>query len=271
MDRTRPPIAKAAMSRGYFLALILSLAALPVRAETVMACADQAEMPPFVYAERLNGQRTGRIIGASIDLLRRIGQRHGWDVQVELLPWARCLALVADHRVAFALNTSAADARASGLQVSVPYFTMHNVYFYSRRARPMGLTLARLKDVRRYHVCGLGGYRFEPFGIATDSVDRGTTAGYEQLIAKLHLGRCDLFIDSRETMAGQYLINPHLRALLVDGTLVSQPLPDSPRRALYIAVADGAPASALLAKLNEGLQQLEKTHELDKLLDHYLE
>ncbi len=258
--------------RRILCAALLGLASIPVFAETVRACADQAEMPPFVYAERVNGAKTAHIVGASVDLLRLIGQRNGWEVQVQLLPWARCMALVASHRLQFALNLSEDDAKASGLAVSIAYFTMHNVYFYSRRARPQGLKLKQLDELHHYHVCGLGGYRFEAFGIATDSVDRGTTIGYEQLIAKLHLGRCDLFIDSRETMAGQYLINPKLRSMLVDGTLVSQPLPGRPTRPLYIGVASGDARSADLRKaLNAGLEQLEKSHKLDALLEQYLQ
>lgn len=260
------------MNRGHVLALTIGLAMAPAWAEKLLACADQAEMPPFAYAERVNGHKTADVTGASVDLLRLIGAPLDWQVQVELLPWARCLALVAAHRVQLALNINRADALASGLLLSQPYFTMHNVYFYSRRARPRGLTLARLEDVRRYHVCGLGGYRFEAYGIATAEVDRGTTAGYEQLIAKLHLGRCDLFIDSRETMAGQYLINPTLRDRLSDGTLVSQPLPGVPTRELYFAVAANDAASAkLLAAVDAGLAQLDKRKDLDKLLARYLQ
>ncbi|MBJ7312733.1 substrate-binding periplasmic protein [Rugamonas sp. CCM 8940] len=260
------------MRRTTVLAISLCLAALPACGAALQACADQAETPPFSYAARVNGHKGGAVVGASVDLLRLIVARHGWQLEVQLLPWARCLALVADHRVAVALNSSKTDAQASGLRVSKTYFTLHHVYFYSRRARPRGLTLAHLGDVRQYHLCGLGGYRFEAFGIDTASVDRGATAGYEQLIAKLHLGRCDLFIDSRENMAGQYLINPTLRALLVDGTLVGQPLPDLPTRALYFAVASqDAAATLLLTQLNQGLDELDKTHEMDKLLSHYLE
>lgn len=263
---------KTVMIRRHLCAALLSLTSVAVRAEIVQVCADQAEMPPFVYAERVNGAKSEHIVGASIDLLRLIGQRNGWDVQVQLLPWARCMALVASHRVQFALNLSEDDAKAAGLAVSIPYFTMHNVYLYSRRARPQGVQLKQLDELRNYHVCGLGGYRFEAFGIATDQVDRGTTIGYEQLISKLHLGRCDLFIDSRETMAGQYLINPKLRSMLVDGTLVSQPLPGRPTRPLYIGVAAGDAHGASLRKaLNTGLEQLEKSHKLDTLLEQYLQ
>ena len=255
--------------RGALFVLLASLTVLRAHAETLLACADQAEMPPFVYAERAAGQKTARIVGATVDLLRLIGQRHGWDVQVQLLPWARCMALVANHQVALAINVSADDARAAGLAVSIPYYTIHQLYFYSRRAHPQGLVLKQLAQLSDYHVCGLGGYRFEAYGIATESVDRGATAGFEQLISKVHLGRCDLFIDSRETMAGQYLINPVLRGLLVDGTLVGRPLPGRPTRALYFGLA--REDAKLLALLDKGLEELQQEHKIDTLLDHYLQ
>jgi len=249
--------------------ILLGLGATSARAATVLACADQAEMPPFVFAERDNGQKTNRMTGASVDLLREIGQRHGWDLHVQLLPWARCVAMVSSGGAQIAINLNEADAKANGILLSVPYFTIHNVYFYSRRARPQGIVLKHLDELRQFNLCGLGGHHFEAFGIASINVDRGTTLGYEQLITKLHLGRCDLFIDSRETMAGQYLINPKLRSLMVDGTLVSQPLPGKPTRDLYFGVTPNE--SAIQQQLNMGLEQLAKEKKLDTLLEHYLQ
>ncbi|MET3129862.1 polar amino acid transport system substrate-binding protein [Oxalobacteraceae bacterium GrIS 1.11] len=258
------------MNGRYLVAALLFLLAAPACAKPVLACADQAEMPPFTYAERVGGRKTERITGVSVDLLKLVGSQHGWEVTVILLPWARCLAWVAENRAQFALNIGQAEAQAGGLRLSAPYFTLHNLYFYSRGAHPHGLELATLADLRHYHLCGLGGYRFEPFGIDTRDVDRGATAGYEQLIAKLHVGRCDLFIDSRETIAGMYLINPRLRSMLVDGKLVNRPLPGSPQRALHFAVSAKA-APALLEQLDQGLERLAKNRQLDKLLNQYLD
>jgi len=253
-------------------AACLVLLQLPARAELVRACADQAEMPPFVYAERVDGRKSNRITGASVDLLRRIGERNGWQIEVQLLPWARCVAQVANQQIQIALNISASDGVSNALQTSDAYFTLHNVYYTSRRARPAGIKLAKLSELQKYHVCGMGGYRFEAYGISTASVDRGTTIGYEQLINKLHLGRCDLFISNRETMAGQYLINPKLRSMLVDGTLVQQALPGVPTQELYFGVAADSPqAGDLLQKLNAGMERLEKNHTFETMLERYLQ
>lgn len=260
------------MNAGHALALMLSLSAASACAETIRACVDQTDMPPFSYAARVDGRKTEHVIGASVDLLKQIGLARGWTVQVQPLPWARCLALVAENQLQLAINIDETDAQANKLLVSEPYFTIHNVYFYSRKARPQGLTLNNLSDVQHYRLCGFSGYRFEMFGIDTRNVDRGTSTGYEQLIAKLHLGRCDLFIDSRETMAGQYLIDPKLRALLVNGTLVSQPLPGLPTRDLHFAVsAAGTKSAALLTAINEGMESLGRTRTMEKLLSRYLE
>ncbi|MBY0233339.1 MAG: transporter substrate-binding domain-containing protein, partial [Burkholderiaceae bacterium] len=245
--------------------------AASVQAQTVLVCADRAEMPPFTFAQRVNAFPSSQVIGASVDLLQAIARKHGWQLEVQLLPWARCLREVAEDRIQIALNVGQEEARGAGLLLSRAYFSTHTIYAYSRRTHPQGLAIHSMADVSKFHVCGLGGYRFESFGLATASVDRGTTRSYEQLITKLHLGRCDLVIDSRETIAGMYLIDPKLRALLVDGGLGIQALPDAPQRQLFIAVSSKASnASELLKALNEGIAGMEKSREIDRFINAYL-
>ena len=256
----------------YFCTLLFLLClAAGARAQTVVACADQAEMPPFTFNARVDGHRTEQVVGASVDLLKQIGRANGWDVSVQLLPWARCLAMVQENQAQIALDTSRADAENNHLTLSKPYFSLHSVYFTSRRAQPQGLKISKLADLKQHHLCGLGGHRFELFGIDTRTVDLGTMT-YESLIAKLHLGRCDLFIENREVIGGMYLVNPKLRTLLVDGTLVSKPLPGSPSRDIAMAVsARAADAPALLAALNAGIAHAESNHDFDEFLGRYLE
>lgn len=237
-------------------------------ATRLLACADRAEMPPFTFALRVDGRASDKVTGVSVDLLRKIGDSQGWELQLSLLPWARCLLDVATNYSQIAINVGLAEAQAAGLLLSKPYFSTHAIYAYSLRAHPQGLDLTGLDDLRRYHVCGLGGYRFESFGIDTASVDRGVTRSYEQLITKLHLGRCDLIIDNRETIAGMYLIDPNLRSKLTDVSLVIKPLPGAPQRELYFGVSAKSPqAKQIVNALNEGLDRLGGKHEIDKLID----
>ncbi|CAM4104020.1 substrate-binding periplasmic protein [Roseateles saccharophilus] len=262
-------------ARGFPSALIglaCLLGAARAAAVPMLACADQAEIPPFTFAERHDGVASEQVIGASVDLLKEIGREQGWDIGVQLLPWARCLQDAANNRFQFVINLGRQEARSGQLLLSEPYFRMHSVYLYSRRLHPKGLELKSLADVHGYRVCGLSGYRFEAFGLNTADVDRGTTRSYEQLTAKLHLGRCDLVIDSRETIAGMYLINPKLRHLLVDGSLGMAALPGAPLRELYFGMPAAAPqAQALLKALNEGLRQKKTAQRIERLVDHYLD
>lgn len=265
----KPKSAKATLRR--FAGFGILALAPSVQAQTVQVCADRAEMPPFTFAQRVNGKPSNQVIGASVDLLQAIARKQGWQLDVQLLPWARCLREVAEERIQIALNVGEEEARSAGLLLSRAYFSTHTIYAYSRRAHPQGLAIHSMADVSKFHVCGLGGYRFESFGLDTATVDRGTTRSYEQLITKLHLGRCDLLIDSRETIAGMYLIDPKLRALLVDGGLGIQALPEAPRRQLFIAVSSKAShAGDLLKALNEGITGMEKSREIDRFINAYL-
>jgi len=256
---------------GRLLALMFSMVSVSAGAETIHACVDQTDLPPFSYAQRVDDKVTDRVVGASVDLLRKIGLAHSWTIEIQSLPWTRCLDMVAHNRLQLAINVDKTDAKANKLQTSTSYFTLHNVYFYSRKMHPQGLTLINLADVQHYRRCGFLGYHFDLFGVDSNQVDRGMSSGYEQMIAKLHLGRCDLFIDSRETMAGQYLINPKLRSLLVNGSLVIQPLPGEPLRDLHFAVSGSTPQSNLLLKvINTSLENLDKTKTMDDLVNSYL-
>jgi polar amino acid transport system substrate-binding protein len=114
------------------------------------------------------------------------------------------------------------------------------------------------------------GYRFESFGIDSQNVDMGTIS-YEQLIGKLHRGRCDIFVQTREALAGLYLLNPKLLDMLTDPTFQGVPLPGSPTRKLHIAVSPQVPQGQdLLRKLNQGLLEMEGHKQIDTLLMNYL-
>ncbi|MES2299310.1 MAG: transporter substrate-binding domain-containing protein [Pseudomonadota bacterium] len=258
--------------QGLCLSLCLGLCAplAQARAPLVRACANQAEMPPFTFVERGNGRidgsANGKLTGVTVDMLGKIARQHGWQLSVQLMPWLRCLAFVAEGKFQLALDVDRADAGA--LALSRSYFTVHSMYFYSSRVHPRGLGLQALDQLARHKICGLLGRRFEAYGIDTDKVDLGTTS-YEQLIGKLHRGRCDLFIENRETLAGLYLLNPKLADMLTDPTLHSEPVPGLAARELRIAVAPGE--GALLRQLDEGLARLLAQGEVDKLLANYLQ
>ncbi|RTL31411.1 MAG: transporter substrate-binding domain-containing protein [Burkholderiales bacterium] len=240
--------------------------------QTVDACADRAEMPPFTFTERANGQLTGRVVGASVDILASILKASGQRLEVHLLPWARCLAEVDAGRVQLALNVSQNEADHRSFRLTHAYFRTHAVALFARSRYPNGLDLRAPSAWASLKVCGFGGHRFEHFGLDSSVVDRGTTQSYDQVIAKLNLGRCDLFIDSREVIGGTFLVNHGMRAQLAHGTIDLQALSDVPPQALYFGVADSGPSStALLQLLNQGLEELERHNELNTIVGRYMQ
>jgi polar amino acid transport system substrate-binding protein len=252
-------------------AFMLQLPMHAAQAQTVEACADRVEVPPFAFAERVNGRATGRVVGASVDILAGILETSGRKLEVRLLPWARCLAEVDAGHVQLALNVSRNEADHKKFHLTRAYFRTHAVALFARSRYPNGLDLREPSAWKGLKVCGFGGHSFEHFGLDSRVVDRGTTESYDQVIAKLNLGRCDVFIDSREVIGGTFLVNPGMRAQLAQGTIDLQPLSDVTPQALYFGVADGdASSAALLQVLNRAIEELERRDELNAMVGRYM-
>lgn len=118
----------------------------------------------------------------------------------------------------------------------------------------------------------MGGYRYEVFGIPSDQIDRGTTRSYEQLATKLHLGRCDIALATREEVAGMYLRNTPFGDQISDGSVGMRPLPGAPERVLHFGVPETEPkANAMLQALNDSLERFERSGVTSRLIDQHLE
>lgn len=255
-----------------FIGLLALMLMQRVPAQPVSACADQVGMPPFTFTERAASQSTGRVVGASVDILTSILKASGLQLDVHLLPWARCLMEVDGGHIQLALNVSQNEADHRSIHLTRAYFRTHAVALFSRSRYPNGLDLGSPSAWKGLKVCGFGGHWFEHFGLDSNAVDRGTTQGYEQVIAKLNLGRCDVFIDSREVIGGNFLVNPGMRAQLARGTIDLQSLSDVSPQALYFGVTDRNPSSAaLLLLLNRGLEELDRNNQLNNIVGHYMQ
>ncbi|MBV8467239.1 MAG: transporter substrate-binding domain-containing protein [Burkholderiales bacterium] len=248
---------------------------VPVReglAQTVSACADRAEMPPFVFKKRVNGQATEEAVGASVEVLAQVLRGSGQRLNVQLLPWARCLMEVDAGHIQIALDVSRDEAQHRNFRLTRAFVRTHAVALYARSRFPNGLDLRSDSAWKALKVCGFGGHRFEHFGLDSNAIDRGTTYGYDQVIVKLNTGRCDAFIDSREVIGGNFLINPGLRSQLTHGMIAVQALPATPPQELFFGVTDNSAASgSLLQLLNRGLDELEQRREIDAAVGRYMQ
>lgn len=239
-----------------------------LRGATVHICDDAAEWPPYTFYKRVDGQPTGAVIGFSVDVVTAILQKAGVESRIQLLPWARCQnELLAGTAYQLALNASYNETRAKAYHLSRPYYRTTNYYFYSKKVHPSGLRIEQLPDLRNHQVCGLFGYNYETYGLPAGSIDQGAY-DFATIVAKLHAGRCDLFLEKYEVMAGftaigqPFLADPHLGRDAVPGMAPTE---------FYMMISRQAPhAEDLLKTINDGLAELEASGQLGRLAKKYL-
>lgn len=247
-----------------FTALLLLAAPAMAAPAPLLACAADAQLPPFSYSQH------NRTIGMAVDLLARLLQEAGLPAaQVEMLPWRRCLALVQSGRYALALNAATAQVDPAPFLVTEPYVQLNSVYLYSSRYFSSGLSIRQLDDLHRYRVCGLMGHTFESYGLDNAKVDVGA-ANYPQLIAKLHAGHCDLFLDKREVIAALHLVDTRLKDTLTDGSLQIRPVPEEAPVGLHFLVSRRIKQAVPLRNaLDAGIQRLIRNKAMQGLLAPY--
>jgi polar amino acid transport system substrate-binding protein len=143
--------------------------------------------------------------------------------------------------------------------LSRPYYTATTYYFYSRRRYPNGPAIKSLADLQQYRICGVRGYNYAGYGLATGSIDQGA-GDFTALIAKLHLGRCQLFLEKNEVMMGYAAIG---RDYLADPDIGRAPMPGLKPVQFHLGISRHFPqAEALRTLLDAELAKMEQSGRL---------
>lgn len=233
---------------------------------SIRICDDGAEWPPYTYYQRVEGQKTAEVTGYAVEVIRAIFEPRGIAFQVELLPWSRCLAEVETGiNYQMLLNASYSEERAQKYYLSRAFYTTNSYYFYSKRQHPTGLTVPDKASLQNYKVCGILGYNYTAYGV-TEIDDIGVT-NYAVLLSKLHAGRCDLFLEKLEIMAGFTVTGENY---LADPDLGYAPVPETAPAPFYMMFPRTEQGLALRDLVDEGLAELEQTGSLQSLLKKYV-
>lgn len=229
-------------------------------------CDDGAEWAPFTYYLRdSSGVSTQKVVGYSVEVLTRILEPLGKKARIELLPWARCqLEVAMGQNFALALNASPSPERAERFLMSRPYYRTHHAYFYSRRHHPGGLNISDVSDLNQYRVCGVHGYNYSDYKLLPHKLDTGAQ-DLTRVIAKLHMGRCDLGLEKWEILVGTRNTGQNL---LADPELVVHTLPGLPITQFHMLISRRYPE--LAQTINKGLENLEASGELAVILTRYI-
>ncbi len=234
----------------------------PTRLTQVNACADEAQWPPFSYADN------GALKGFTIDLLERALGRRSIKVRIDQLPWKRCLAATENgQRYQIALDASSSPERQRTFLLTRAYYELTPSFFYSRQHHPNGIQIQRGQELGQFGtVCGLAGYNYSNFALGQTPVYTGAQ-DFDALIQMTYRGRCALFLGRHEIVAGMARIG---RDLLADPELAYAAIPDAQSEPFYMLVSRNiAEPEALQQLLNEAIESMSRSGELDQLRSDY--
>ena len=237
--------------------------------KTIRACGDGAEWPPFHYFKRDGDAITSEVTGYTVDLLHAIFNGSGIHLEVELVPWSRCLSDTKSGKYQIALDSSYSEERAQAYLLSAQHYTLTPAYFYLLEANPDGLSVISSVDLwSEGPVCGLFGYNYEGFapGIKNSNVDMGTKT-FEKLIQKAKKKRCSTFLARLEILVG-------FRAIGIDhlkGEFGYGPLPDGKVDPFYLLISrEYEQKHELKDVIDTGIARLRNQGQLQEILKRYV-
>ncbi len=240
-------------------AVLLALAASPRAGAEAVRCVS-LEYPPLIQKDA-----DGAVRGLAVDVVAAVLKRLGHSLSVEVLPWARSLALVrlGERDCVFTIFHS--DERARFLDFSRESIIPQIIYLYARRDGAVsfdgdfhalaGRTVGTVRKVNY-------GPRFEA---ARATLALQEVASLEQNFRKLVLGRIDV------TPSNVYTASYTLGLLERDGTaaqIVQLPLAVESVPS-YIAFAKNRHLTALRDQFDVELRAFVASGAYRRLLEQY--
>jgi polar amino acid transport system substrate-binding protein len=230
--------------RGSLLALLLALLARPPG-----AAAEALRCVSLEYSPLIQKDADGAVRGLAVDVVAAVFKRMGHSVSVEVLPWARSLALVrlGERDCVFTIFHS--NERAQFLDFSRESIIPQIIYFYARRDGSVSFD-GDLRSLGRRTVGTVlkvnYGARFEA---ARAALALQEVASLEQNFRKLVLGRID--------------VTPGVAAQIVQLPLAVDSVPS------YIAFAKNRHLTALRDQFDVELRAFVASGAYRRLLEQY--
>ncbi|KHK65173.1 amino acid ABC transporter substrate-binding protein [Pseudomonas fluorescens] len=197
---------------------------------------------PYVYEEN------GKILGLDYETTAIVFKRLGIDVEWQLLPWKRCLAMLEQGLADGALDIFQSDERdALLLYPSEPLSDVEFVMFYAN-ARPH--PFRTLDDLDGLTIGTSPGYLYSQAFRESTRFKRETAPTHEANFGKLQLGRIDLLITDRRV--GRHVLNE----LRLGDQITENPVVVS-RQSQYLAVRRRAGMDLLVQRFGAELKRFK--------------
>lgn len=244
---------------NFLCVLCLGLFSLVAQAREIKICADP-DPPPWTYWIRdAQHQKTDRFTGSSVEVFTILFKRLGMPVTfIGNMPWARCLKMVQEGHIDFAMDAYYNSERAKKLAYSKSYNTLTPQVFYRKKSPIRAQSKYELK---RYKGCGMIGASYAHYGLNPEDLDLGVNT-YEGMIKKLKAGRCDFFVEELEVIAGYTQLG---RDFLNDPALQHNGISDAQAPAKHLVTALHGENAELLPTINTALGKMQNSGELAKI------
>lgn len=173
--------------------LLLACLSAPALAERLRLVSD--EWAPYVF------QANGKPQGIDYEVTREVLKRLGIELDMQFLPWKRCLALVEAGQADGVLDIFQLDTRkAYMIYPDEPLSHVEFVLFQKRSQQP---AISQLQDLAGLTVGTSPGYAYGPAFNDSALFKRESAPTHEANFGKLVLGRIDLLITDR--LVGRYV------------------------------------------------------------------
>ncbi|NUT86709.1 transporter substrate-binding domain-containing protein [Pseudomonas corrugata] len=222
-------------------ALLLLCLSLAARAEKLRIVTEP--WAPYVFEEN------GKILGLDYETTAIVFKRLGIDVEWQLLPWKRCLAMLEQGLADGALDIFHSDERDSMLLYpSEPLSEVAFVLFHAN-ARPH--PFRTLADLSGLTIGTSPGYLYSQEFRESTLFKRETAPTHEANFGKLQLGRIDLLITDRR-------VGRHLLEQMQLGDQISENTTVVSRQSQYLAVRRKAGMDLLVQRFSAELKRFKR-------------
>ncbi|WP_079229978.1 substrate-binding periplasmic protein [Pseudomonas putida] len=210
---------------------------------------------PYVYRDG------DRVRGIDYEVTTEVFRRLGVEVDWQLLPWKRCLALVEQGLADGVMDVFQVESRKTYLVY--PAEPMSDVEFVLFQASDRRHAIHQLNDLAGLTVGTSPGYAYDTaFNESTD-FRRETAPSHEANFGKLIRGRIDLLVTDR--MVGRYLRHQ----LGLEQQVEELPLVIS-RQPQYLGLARKPGREQLALAFTEELRRFKQEPAFEAIIEHYI-
>lgn len=250
--------------------LVLVCLLSPARALELKVCVEPDDFPPFDFRpESKQQRRIGDSAGSSIELLQYLAKKLKFSVQLQRLPWLRCLQAVESGAMDMALDAYYSPERAARFDYSRPYYYLTPQIFFLRQRFPDGPPAQTIAEMKQLRGCGIHGYAYSHYGLEAAELDLKAQT-HEQLVDKLKAGHCDFFLEELEILQGFTLSG---RNYMADKQIDSAEVPDATHPQLHLLLSrNRQPLQTLRPAINKAIEKYTSEgrmiHSVTRLLKH---